>query len=89
MFMKDDSKKKIAALIIAKKIPSGESEMKEAPKDEYGDMTSYDTGLMQAAEEILSAVEKKDAKMIKEALKSFMSMCTNEEEDSERDSEED
>jgi len=88
MFMKDDSKKKIAALIIAKKNPEGESEMKNAPKDDKDNESSYDMGLDSAAEEIIQAVEAKDAKKIKEALKSFVSMCMSEEEDSERSNEE-
>jgi hypothetical protein len=46
-------------------------------KDGVEQDSSY--GHMAAAEEIMSAIESKDAAALKEALKSFYDMCASEE----------
>lgn len=63
--MRDE--KKIANLIVS---------MPEKKIEEPKDMVGIDA----AAEEILSAIETKDKKALASALKSFMSMCNEEEE---------
>jgi hypothetical protein len=70
MIMSDD-KKKQATLILSKK----NKMLEPVPTDESGAEMDSDMGMVSAAEEIMRAVEAKDAKMLKEALKSFYSMC--------------
>lgn len=72
MFM--DNKKKAAGLIIA----SMDGSMKKAAKNEMGDLIDASAGHQAAAEEILAAIESKDAKSLMSALKSFISMCMDE-----------
>jgi DNA-binding GntR family transcriptional regulator len=72
MFM--DDKKKAAGLIIA----SIDGSMKKAAKNEMGDMVDTSAGHQAAAEEILAAVESKDAAALMSAMKSFVSMCMDE-----------
>jgi hypothetical protein len=81
MFM--DNKKKAAGLIIA----SMDGSMKKAPKNEMGDMVDASAGHQAAAEEIIAAVESKDAKALMSAMKSFVSMCMDEYEAEEESSE--
>ena len=87
MFMKDDAKKKIAAIIISRrgKENSTESEEISAPKNEDGENTDYEMGMKTAAEEMISAVESKDPRKLVEATKSLMSMIKDEHEDMERE----
>lgn len=74
MFMADN-KKKAATLIVGAMKPA---DMKEKPTNEMGDEVDASAGLMAAAEEIMSAVEKKDAKALMHAMKSFHAMCADE-----------
>lgn len=68
MMMSDDKNKKQATMIIASMAkPNPEMESEQVPKPE--DELSY------VAEEIMSAFEKKDAKALAEALKSFYTLC--------------
>lgn len=79
MFMKDDkNKKNSATLIIARmrKKPEGE-ELKEAPKQDGAYMDDTDDKMI-AVDEIMQAIEKKDKRMLKEALSSMISMCMEE-----------
>ena len=87
MFMKDDKKKSMAAVIIAKKkaMPEGEvEEISNAPKTEDNVMSDYDMGMDTCAEDIMSAFESKDKKALISALKSFMSMAESQDDDTER-----
>jgi hypothetical protein len=68
-----DAKKK-ATMIVAAMKPSPAPEMPEESHDDMG----YES----AAEEILQAVESKDAKALSEALKSFHDMCAAADEES-------
>ena len=72
--MMSDDKKKSASLIIGKM-----GKMSEAPKNEMGAEEDSSYGHMAAAEEIMSAIESKDASALKEALKSFYDMCASDE----------
>tara|TARA_R110000868_G_scaffold119214_2_gene315864 strand:+ start:358 stop:591 length:234 start_codon:yes stop_codon:yes gene_type:complete len=58
--------KKMASLIVVKK---PEESPKEAPSEDV------DAGLVAAMEEVIGAIEKKDAKAATVALKDFVSMC--------------
>lgn len=82
MMMQGDKKKGIA--IILSKMKGEPEEMKKAPMNEAGDETDHEIGYDSAAEEIIKAVESKDPKALKEALRSFVQMCGSEEEDMER-----
>lgn len=69
MMMADDKNKKQASLILATMKPKSE----EQPSEDSGSEMDF------VAEDILSAVEKKDAKALAEALRSFHSMCMDSE----------
>jgi hypothetical protein len=76
----NDPRKKMATLIVAKLKKGGES-MKEQPEKDGAEqeLNSHEI----AADEILSAIESKDAKALTEALKSFVEMCDESEDESE------
>lgn len=82
MMMSDD-KKKQATLIVAKMkgMPA------EKPTTEAGDEMDHSSGYMAAAEEMMAAIEKKDPTMFKDALKSFVDMCSMEEPEAEETAE--
>ena len=68
------------AILIGKMKPSKDIQNKHGLKmdkeeDLEGESESTDEGLVVAAEEILSAVEAKDANMLAESLKAFFDMC--------------
>lgn len=72
--MKDDMKKGLAAIIISK--------MK--PKSEEEDMPSKDedsSGLESAMEDFKNALEKDDVKAMAVAMKHFLSMCDDDEDE--------
>lgn len=71
MLMKDN--KKNAATIIMAKMSKGPSMV---PKSEpEGAESDSSDELDFAAEEVLSAMERKDSRALKEAMKSFVQMC--------------
>ncbi len=78
-------KKKIASVIVGKL--KGSPDVSEKPVDMTKPEMDMDPGLMSGAEDIISAVEQKDAKMLMSALKSFVSLCEEKEdyEESEED----
>lgn len=71
-------KKKIASVIVGKL--KGSPEISEKPVDMQKPEMDADPGLMSGAEDIISAIEQKDAKMLLGALKSFVSLCEEKEE---------
>lgn len=89
MMMAGDKKKAITLIINKMKDKSydgmKESNEKamEAPQNEMGDEVDNSMGLNAAAEEMMSAMERKDASAFAAALKSFMEMCDYEEPESE------
>lgn len=83
MLMKDPKKKGIAMIIAKMKGPK----MEESVVPEGEAMQDDSIALESAAEEVLAAVEKKDAKMLKEALMSMIDMCSSKAEESEDESE--
>lgn len=78
-------KKKPAALIIASLKDGKES---KAPVNEMGDVSDSSMAKESAADELLKAIESKDAKSIVEAFESMMELCNSEHESSESASEE-
>lgn len=75
MFAKDD-KKKAVSIIIAKAGKRDENGNQEPPENDMMEEMSHEMeGHKVAAEEILSALENKDAEALAEALKSFVEMC--------------
>lgn len=69
--MDDKKKKGLAAIIIAAGKPKVEK--KEAEESEEVD----ESGLDAAAEEALAAIKSEDAEALKEALKDFVEICCN------------
>ena len=74
MFMKDD-KKNMAALIIKKRDDGIEVEETHEEKEEDNSVA-----IKAAAEEIMEAMETKDADSLADALKSFLDLIGDEEE---------
>jgi hypothetical protein len=72
MFMKDDKKKAVGIIIAKAGKPDKQA---EGPEEDQGEQPEDSEGMKTAAEEILSAVESKDASALVEALKSFYEMC--------------
>jgi len=79
-FMMGEGSKKIASIIVEKKEPSVE----EMTDNE----TDYGPGKEAAVGDILSAIENKDAKLLKSALEDLIAMCMDEYELSEPKEEE-
>ena len=71
MFAKDD-KKKAVSIIIAK---AGKPSMPEGPEEDKDEGPEDMEGMKTAAEEIMSAIDAKDADALAQALKSFYEMC--------------
>lgn len=71
MFMKDN-KNKMATVIVAK-LKDRDKE-REMPMSEGAEMSEPDD-MEIMADEIIMAIEKKDVKMLKDALKSFIESC--------------
>jgi hypothetical protein len=78
MLMKDP--KKSIALILSGMGPK--QEMSDSPKSEDGGEYDPSEGYRIAAEEILAAIESKDASALMHSLKSFHEMCAAEPEES-------
>jgi hypothetical protein len=76
--------KGLALSILSKRKPEGSRE--HAAREE--DQESEVSGLEAAADEIISAVESKDAKALSESLKAFIEQCQGDEEPEEDESEE-
>lgn len=73
MLMANKDKKGTAALIIKK---MGKAETAEPVEtNEMGDEVDSSMAEDSAAEEVMAAIEAKDAKAFKEAMKSFMEIC--------------
>lgn len=75
--MMSDNKKKASTLIL-KKLADGSEEMSDAPMSPEGAELDQSAGQDSAAEEILAAVEAKDASALKEAIRSMVQMCMDE-----------
>lgn len=73
MIMSGDKKK--ASTLILKKLGDGAESMSEAPMSEDGAELDQSSGFDAAAEEVLQAIESKDAQALKEALRSMVEMC--------------
>jgi hypothetical protein len=80
-------KRKIASTIVGKLkgAPDFVQKLGEKSKDVDMNMPEVDSspGLMSAAEDLISAIESKDAKKVMSALKSAYAMCDAEEDESE------
>ena len=74
--MMGSEKKGIASLIMGKD---------ESGPEEIGVEKDSEMGLSAAADDILSAIEMKDSKGLKSALKSFLEMCEPEGEHEEKE----
>lgn len=64
-------KKPIAALILEGEKPEAEAETEEESEEMYDD-----EGLLVSAEEMMGAVEAKDAEGFASALKAFIEQCS-------------
>lgn len=78
------NKKKLASTIVGKLKGSPDFVQKFGEKSEEVDMNmpevDSDPGLMSAAEDLISAIDSKDAKKVMSALKSAYAMCEAKEE---------
>lgn len=83
--------KAIATIILERKMgkdgSASDGDSYTAQKD--GADQDMEPGLDSASEDILSAIDSKDPKALKSALKDFISMCSDYEESKENSSEED
>jgi hypothetical protein len=70
-----DNKKGLSTIIV--KRVNGSESYENKPEHE-GAEQDYSDGIRAASEEILSAIKSNDAKALQVALKSFMSMCEDE-----------
>ena len=80
-------RKKVASLIMKRMKGSESYSIEKAPTNELGDETDYGMGYEAAADEIIVAIGKKDVHALKTALKSFIQMCMDEQEQTEEDEE--
>ena len=74
------SKKKRVAMIIAKLSPAKPTEDSAPEQHEDQEDDSMAMGLESAAEDIMAAISSKDPKSLAAAMKSFISMCGDYEE---------
>lgn len=96
MIMGGDGKK-VASLIMAKFKPSDTEAMKKSNEDAFKDRAKNteapepdgDQGLISASEDILSAIDSKDANALMSALKSFCQMAEDSESDDSDESDSD
>lgn len=82
MMMMPD-KKNSAAMIVAKIKPGKPEEMSESSEPQ----SDYSSAKEDSAKKMISAFEKKDAKMLAAALQDFMDMCEESEPESESEME--
>ena len=79
MLMMGGGKNKLAATIVGKLKGSPDFVQKLGEKSKEVDMTKpevdADPGMMSAAEDLISAIESKDAAKVMSALKSAYAMC--------------
>lgn len=73
MILGQNDPKKVAAMILIKK-GDGSAESKDESKS-IEKKTDMDMGLVAAADDIMSSIEKKDSEGVAIALKSFIEMC--------------
>lgn len=74
-------KSKIVSVLVGKL--AGGKPKEESSMDSEGDDMDYGDGLSSAASSLLRAIKKDDASAVASALKSFVSMCSHEEDDDE------
>lgn len=86
MMMKDNKKNRATIIVASMKSKDGEDKMNRSPMKDGAEMESDEK--LVAAEEIMQAIEKKDSRMLMEAMKSMISMCMDSEDDYQEDSEE-
>jgi hypothetical protein len=72
-------KKKVATIVVSKMKPSKAEMLEDAPSNEMGDVKDDDIAKQSAAEELLKAIESKDAKAVAAAFSSMMELCNSEE----------
>lgn len=77
MLMKPDKKKNMASLILGSASQGPMDEMKSSNED-MNEASQMDEGLLAAADEVLQAIESKDAKSLAEAMKYLIEMCQSE-----------
>jgi hypothetical protein len=75
--------KKIASVIMTKMNSKGEKEIKEN-KDEYGDQKNDKRAVMNAAEDLISAVKSDDPEGVVDAMEAIVS-CLMDEDDNEEE----
>lgn len=78
MLMKD-AKKNMATVIVSKMNSRPEEEVQMSKQAEGAEQEVSQQEM--AAEEILQALERRDPRMLSDALKAFYDMCANEEEE--------
>ena len=77
MMMSDDKKKRMTMIIS--KIKGKESPMEKSKQNEMGDEVDDSMPKVAAAEELVAALEAKDAKAIAEAFESMVELCSKSE----------
>lgn len=77
MFMSDDKKKRATSVIISSMNPR--EALREAPMTEEGGISDQTMAEEAAADELIRAIAKSDAKGVVEAMKALMTLCAYEE----------
>lgn len=76
-------KKKMATIVVSKLKPSRAEMLEDAPSNAMGDAKDSDIAKQSAAEELLKAIESKDAKAVASAFSSMMELCEEQSEEAE------
>jgi hypothetical protein len=84
MLMKND-KRKMATIIVAKMNKNPEKMMEKSQHEGAEQETTDELDMI--AEEVMNALQSKDVKAFKEAMKSMIEVCMNNSEDYEEESE--